>query len=112
MTTQKSTVQSVDLEQAKTLKDEGATLIDVREPDEWAEGYAYGALLISRGDIAERIGSAVPDKNAAIVTYCRSGKRAAMAAETLAELGYTKVVSMQGGYSDWEAAGLSVVHDQ
>ena len=112
MTREESTVQTISVEQANSLQSEGAIMLDVREPEEWAEGYVNGAQLISRGDIAERIASAVPDKNTAIVTYCRSGKRAAMAAETLGELGYTKVVSMQGGYSDWEEAGLSVVHDQ
>lgn len=111
MTTEKSTNQTISLQQAKALQDDGSVLIDVREPDEWAEGYADGALLISRGDITDRIASAVPDTNTAIVTYCRSGKRAAMAAETLSELGYTRVVSMQGGYSDWEEAGFPVVQN-
>lgn len=112
MTNHASSIQTVSLEQAKALQDEGAVMLDVREPEEWAEGYIEAALLISRGDLAERIASAVPDKNTSIVTYCQSGKRAAMAAGTLRELGYNYIVSMQGGFQDWEEAGFLAEHDK
>src|SRR5437667_11744510 len=84
----------------------GPILIDVREKDEWTEGYIPGARWISRGFLEQRIEDQVPERSSEIVLYCAGGTRSAYAAKTLAELGYTNVKSMSGGFSAWKRAGL------
>jgi molybdopterin/thiamine biosynthesis adenylyltransferase/rhodanese-related sulfurtransferase len=82
-------------------------VIDVREPDEFAQGIIPGAVHISRGFLEQRIEAAVPDHAAPIVVYCAGGVRSAFAARTLAELGYTNVRSLAGGFTGWKRAGLA-----
>jgi len=84
----------------------GPILIDVREKDEWTEGFIPGARWISRGNLESRIEDQVPEKSAEIVLYCAGGNRSAFAARSLAELGYTNVKSMAGGFTAWKRAGL------
>ncbi len=81
-------------------------LIDVREDDEYKDGYIPGALWIPRGKLELRIEDAVPDRSADIVLYCAGGTRSALAARSLTELGYTKVRSLAGGYGAWKRAGF------
>jgi rhodanese-related sulfurtransferase len=69
----------------------GPILIDVREKDEWTEGYIPGARWIPRGFLELRIEDQVPEKSSEVVLYCAGGTRSAYAAKTLAELGYTNV---------------------
>ena len=80
-------------------------LIDVREIDEHAAGFIAGALLIPQDLLAARIDAAAPDKRVQIVVYCASGVRSALAARTLADLGYGDVRSMRGGFIAWQRAG-------
>jgi molybdopterin/thiamine biosynthesis adenylyltransferase/rhodanese-related sulfurtransferase len=84
----------------------GPILIDVREKDEWTEGYIPGARWISRGFLEQRIEDQVPERSAEIVLYCAGGTRSALAARALEELGYTNVKSMAGGFGAWKRAGL------
>src|SRR4051812_38091669 len=84
----------------------GPVLIDVREKDEWTEGYIPGARWISRGFLEQRIEDQVPERSSEVVLYCAGGTRSAYAAKTLVELGYTNVKSMAGGFSAWKRAGL------
>jgi molybdopterin/thiamine biosynthesis adenylyltransferase/rhodanese-related sulfurtransferase len=84
----------------------GPVLIDVREKDEWMEGFIPGAQWIPRGFLELRIEDKVPEKDAAVVLYCAGGTRSALAARSLAELGYTNVSSLDGGFSAWKRAGL------
>jgi molybdopterin/thiamine biosynthesis adenylyltransferase/rhodanese-related sulfurtransferase len=84
----------------------GPILIDVREKDEWTEGFIPGARWISRGFLEQRIEDQVPEKSSEIVLYCAGGTRSALAARSLEELGYTNVKSMAGGFSAWKRAGL------
>jgi molybdopterin/thiamine biosynthesis adenylyltransferase/rhodanese-related sulfurtransferase len=84
----------------------GPILIDVREKDEWTEGYIPGARWISRGFLEQRIEDQVPEKSAEIVLYCAGGSRSALGARALEELGYTNVKSMAGGFTAWKRAGL------
>src|SRR6185436_5267288 len=84
----------------------GPVLIDVREKDEWMEGFIPGAQWISRGFLEQRIEDKVPEKDAAVVLYCASGTRSVLAARSLADLGYTNVASLAGGFSAWKRAGL------
>jgi sulfur-carrier protein adenylyltransferase/sulfurtransferase len=83
----------------------GPVLIDVREKDEWLEGFIPGAQWIPRGLLEQRIEDQVPEKSSALVLYCAGGSRSALAAHTLGELGYTNVSSLAGGFSAWKRAG-------
>jgi rhodanese-related sulfurtransferase len=85
-------------------------IIDTREAAEYAAGYIPGAVSIPRGllefkvgkeDVWESAGMYIPTKTDSIVLYCRSGNRSALAARSLAELGYQNVVSLQGGWEEW-----------
>ena len=84
----------------------GPILVDVREKDEWTEGFIPGARWIPRGFLELRIEDQVPERAAEIVLYCAGGTRSALAARALAELGYTNVKSLAGGFSAWKRAGL------
>ena len=75
-------------------------LVDVRTGDEFREGHIEGAVLIPDYEIAERAAAELPDKNALILVYCRSGRRSANAANALVGLGYTNVYDF-GGIIDW-----------
>ena len=85
----------------------GPVLIDVREKDEWMEGFIPGAQWIPRGFLELRIEDKVPEKDSAVVLYCAGGTRSALAARSLADLGYTNVSSLEGGFSAWKRAGLN-----
>ena len=80
-------------------------LVDVRERDEYEQGFIPGAVFIPRGNLESRIEAAVPDHDQPVVIYCASGNRSAYAAKTLTEMGYTHAVSMSGGFSGWKQAG-------
>ena len=82
-----------------------ARVIDVREHDEYAAGALAGATWIPRGRLEMEIEAAVPDRSAAIVLYCAGGNRSALAARSLAELGYRNVQSLAGGFTAWKRSG-------
>jgi sulfur-carrier protein adenylyltransferase/sulfurtransferase len=81
------------------------TVIDVREQDEYVQGYIPGATWIPRGFLEPRIEDAVPQRDRPIVLYCAGGTRSALAARSLRELGYTDVTSLAGGFTAWKRAG-------
>ena len=83
----------------------GPILIDVREKDEWTEGYIPGARWIPRGFLELRIEDQVPEKSSEVVLYCAGGTRSALGARALEELGYTNVKSMAGGFTAWKRSG-------
>ncbi len=85
-----------------------ARLVDVRERNEWEEGYIPGATHIPRGFLESRIEEAIPDKETPVVLYCAGGVRSAFAAKTLQEMGYQDVISVTGGYGAWKTAGLGI----
>jgi rhodanese-related sulfurtransferase len=85
------------------------TLIDVREDHEWAEGHLPGALHLSRGILERDIEVKVPARDADIVVYCGGGFRSALAADNLQKMGYTNVLSMDGGMRGWLAENAPVV---
>jgi rhodanese-related sulfurtransferase len=87
-------------EEAKAMMSEEALIVDVREPDEYAEGHIENAILIPLGDINTEKLSSLPDKDQVLLVYCRSGNRSGQAAKKLIELGYTKVYDF-GGIVDW-----------
>ena len=83
----------------------GVTVLDVREPDEYNEGALVGALHIPRGHLEAQVEGRILDKDAPVIVYCAGGVRSAFAAKTLAELGYTNVESLAGGYGRWKDEG-------
>lgn len=95
---------------AETLErlKEKATLIDVREDNEYAAGHAAGAEHIGRGVIERDIRFKHPDKSAEIILYCGGGYRSALAAANLQKMGYTNVWSMAGGWTAWTEAEAPV----
>lgn len=106
----------VEIEVSKVpgiLAEAAALLIDVREADEYQQGYIKGALNIPRGVLEFRTSLSYPgavaelaSKSTPIILYCRSGARSALAAKALGLLGYKSVVSMAGGFLAWEVAQL------
>lgn len=101
----KSAIAETDPAGAETKIAGGATLIDVREPDETAQGVVPGSLLIVRGNLEAQVESRVPDKDTELVVMCAGGVRSAFAAKTLNELGYSNVTSMDGGFNRWKDEG-------
>ena len=89
-------------EEAKAIMDTEAAyvLIDARTDEEFAAGHIAGAVLIPEYEIAARAENELPDKQALILVYCRSGRRSKIASEELARLGYTNVKEF-GGIIDW-----------
>src|SRR5881398_1678153 len=102
----KSEIEEADASGAQSLLDEGAVLVDVRERDEWEQGRIPGAVHVPRGYLEQRIEQAAPDRSRPVVLYCAAGNRSAFAAKTLAELGYARPVSLEGGYTAWQRDGL------
>ena len=89
--------------EAKEIMDSGVEyiLIDARTEQEFAEGHIEGAILIPEYEIEQRAPSILPDKDALILVYCRSGRRSKIASEALSRLGYTNVKEF-GGIIDWQ----------
>jgi molybdopterin/thiamine biosynthesis adenylyltransferase/rhodanese-related sulfurtransferase len=104
----KSEIREVSVEEARALAGAGAAVLDVREADEWSQGHLPGAIFIPRGFLELRVEEKVPDKSREVVVYCAGGTRSALGAKTLAQLGYSRVASMAGGFSRWKEAGLPV----
>ena len=103
----KGQIAECDAREVKEVVGEknGTAIIDVREQDEYVQGYIPGAKWIPRGFLEPRIEEAVPDKSQPIILYCAGGTRSALAARSLHELGYTQVKSLAGGFGAWKRAG-------
>jgi len=101
----KEQIVEVDTQRGSELVDAGAVILDVREPDEYRQGAIPDSVHIVRGQLESSIENSVPDKSAGLVVMCAGGVRSAFAAKTLAELGYTHVVSMDGGFNKWKDEG-------
>ena len=93
---------NITAEEAKEIMDteEGYIILDVRTQEEYDEGHIPGAVVISHEEIAEKAEEVLTDKDQLILVYCRSGRRSKIAAEALAELGYTNIKEF-GGILDW-----------
>lgn len=83
-------------------------LVDVREESEFAAGHVPGAVHIGKGVIERDIEAKIPDPSAPIVLYCGGGFRSALAADALQKMGYTNVLSMDGGWRAWTEKQLPV----
>jgi adenylyltransferase/sulfurtransferase len=91
---------------------EGVVLVDVRDPDEYRDGYIEPAANISRGFLEFRIGTVAAEASTPIVLYCQTGLRSMLAARQLRDLGYENVVNLQGGYQRWVQSGFPIVKDK
>ena len=101
-TVQEAVFVSITAEEAKKIMDteEGYIILDVRTQEEYDEGHVPGAILIPNTEIENRAEEELPDKAQLILVYCRSGRRSKLAAQILADLGYTNVKEF-GGILDW-----------
>jgi len=102
----KSKITEIDTATAETRIDaSGPLVLDVREPDEYEEGALLGAIHIPRGHLESQIEGRIVDRGAEVIIYCAGGVRSAFAADTMQRLGYTNVVSMDGGFGRWKDEG-------
>ncbi len=101
-------VPSVVVKQASSMQIQGALLLDVRQPDEYAEVRAPNSMLIPIGLIQSRIGDLESYRDKPVAVICRSGRRSARAVQQLQAAGFRQVVNVEGGMNSWESAGLPV----
>src|SRR5215208_4348248 len=101
----KSEIDEVTPREAAARSDTPAFL-DVRERDEWEEGHIPGAVWIPRGNLESRVEQSLPDREQPVIVYCAGGSRSAFATRTLQDLGYTSVVNLAGGFTDWKRNGF------
>ena len=102
----KTRVQEMDLETYKSEIDEPHILVDVREESEWAAGHVAGAVHLSKGVIERDIETQIPDKSKKIVLYCGGGFRSALVADNLRKMGYTRPITLDGGWRALKDSGL------
>ncbi len=103
----KARIRETDVEAVKARMDRGETfvLVDVREESEFAKDHLPGALHLGKGIIERDIEAKVPEMDAPLVLYCGGGFRSALTADNLQKMGYTNVISMDGGIRDWREKG-------
>lgn len=103
----RSRVTECTVDDVKQRLDAGESfrLIDVREESEFAKGRLPGAEHIGKGVIERDIEKLVPDPSTCLILYCGGGYRSALAADALQKMGYTNVISMDGGWRGWNEAG-------
>jgi rhodanese-related sulfurtransferase len=103
----KSRVKETTIDEVKARLDRGEnlTLIDVREESEYARDHLPGAVHLGKGVLERDVEVRCPDLAAELILYCGGGSRSALAADALQKMGYTNVVSMDGGIRDWRGRG-------
>jgi len=99
----KKRVRETTVDEIKSRLDRGDkfVLVDVREESEWQKDHLPGAIHMSKGVIERDVEQKVPDLNSEMVLYCGGGFRSALAADNLQKMGYTNVISMDGGVRGW-----------
>jgi shikimate kinase/rhodanese-related sulfurtransferase len=104
-------IRETTVEAVKAMLDRGdkIVLIDVREESEWAKDHLPGAIHLGKGVIERDVEQRIPDTAAPLVLYCGGGFRSALAADNLQKMGYTNVLSMDGGIRGWREKGYSLV---
>jgi len=103
----KTYIRETNVQAVKEKLDRGENfhLVDVREDNEWDTDHLPKAIHLSKGIIERDIETRIPDTDAEIVLYCGGGFRSALVADNLQKMGYTNVISMDGGYTGWRNAG-------
>ena len=104
----KTRVREVDVAETRVRVTRGATLIDVREDNEYEAAHAAGAKHMGRGIIERDIVSTFPNKDTELILYCGGGFRSALATDNLQKMGYTNVLSLAGGWHAWEESGAPI----
>jgi len=106
----KSRVRQCNVQDVKRKLEAGEKfhLVDVREESEWAAGHLPQAVHMGKGIIERDIETKIPEHDAEIILYCGGGFRSALSADNLQKMGYTRVISMDGGYRGWTEANLPV----
>lgn len=109
----KKRIKETDFRDIKKRMDAGEKmiLVDTREDSEWARGHIPNAVHLGKGVIERDVEKTIPDKNAPLVLYCGGGFRSALAADNLQKMGYTNVISMDGGWRGWTEAGFPIAKD-
>jgi rhodanese-related sulfurtransferase len=99
----KSRVKETTVDEVKQKLDHGdkVLLVDVREESEFAKDHLPGAIHLGKGVIERDVEARVPDVKTPMILYCGGGFRSAMAADNLQKMGYTNVLSMDGGVREW-----------
>lgn len=107
----KTRVHELSVDQVKAKLDRGDRfhLVDVREESEFSRDHLPGAIHLGKGVIERDIEERIPDTGAEIVLYCGGGYRSALAADNLQKMGYTNVISMDGGIREWREKGYALV---
>ncbi len=103
---------SVAEARARLEKNPKAVLVDVREESEWAAGHASSALHLSKGIIERDVEKRVPGHDTKMVLYCGGGFRSALVADNLQKMGYTDVISLDGGWRAYQESGLSITQGE
>jgi len=103
----KTRVRETNVDEVKARMDRGDkfVLVDVREESEFAKDHLPGAIHMGKGVIERDVEQQVPDVNTPLVLYCGGGFRSALAADNLQKMGYSNVISMDGGIRDWREKG-------
>ena len=103
----KKRVREVTIDEVKAKLDRGEKflLIDVREESEFAKDHLPNAVHLGKGVIERDVETRVPDLTTPMVLYCGGGFRSALAADNLQKMGYTNVLSMDGGIRGWREKG-------
>ena len=106
----KKRVREIDIAQYRAMVDKKTPhlLVDVREDNEWIAGHALGSIHLGKGILERDIETVVPDTQTTVVLYCGGGYRSALAADALQKMGYSNVISLDGGWRAYEASGLPV----
>jgi len=104
----RSRVRETNVNEVKQKIDRGDKflLIDVREESEYAKDHLPGAIHLGKGIIERDVEARVPDTGSLMILYCGGGFRSALAADNLQKMGYTNVISMDGGIRDWREKGF------
>jgi rhodanese-related sulfurtransferase len=106
----KKQVKEIDIGTYRKMRENGEPhlLIDVREDHEFAAGHAQGAKHLGKGIIERDIEYEIPGKSTPMVLYCGGGYRSALASAAIQKMGYTAVISLDGGWTAYEASGLPI----
>ena len=109
----KSRIRETNVEEVRARMDRGDrfVLIDVREESEYTKDHLPGALHLGKGVIERDIEAKVPQTDAPLVLYCGGGFRSALAADNLQKMGYTNVLSMDGGVRGWREKGYPLTRE-
>ncbi|HZQ90205.1 MAG TPA: rhodanese-like domain-containing protein [Terriglobales bacterium] len=109
----KKRVRQMNVDEVKARMDRGDkfVLVDVREESEYAKDHLPGAIHLGKGVIERDIEARVPDTGAHVVLYCGGGFRSALAADNLQKMGYSNVISMDGGIRGWREKGYPLTRE-